>query len=174
MMDTVISARIFLVAWVVVAVGAVPCAAHAQVRDITFPVQGVFRFSNDFAEARGGGTRAHEGVKLARIVALKQDLALTLAAHPIRIEAPIPGKSLVGIELPNISKSSVGLGSLLEDDQFQSSSKRLLVALGKGVTGKSYFADIAKMPHLLIAGTTGSFGNCWLHGRAIFYLWRGY
>lgn len=64
MMDTVISARIFLVAWVVVAVGAVPFAVHAQVRDITFPVQGVFRFSNDFAEARGGGTRAHEGVDI--------------------------------------------------------------------------------------------------------------
>jgi len=113
-----------------------------------------------------------QGVKLARIVALKQDLALTLAAHPIRIEAPIPGKSLVGIELPNISKSSVGLGSLLEDDQFQSSSKRLLVALGKGVTGKSYFADIAKMPHLLIAGTTGSGKSVTVHNLIMSLLYR--
>jgi S-DNA-T family DNA segregation ATPase FtsK/SpoIIIE len=113
-----------------------------------------------------------QGVKLARIVALKQDLALTLAAHPIRIEAPIPGKSLVGIELPNISKSSVGLGSLLEDDQFQSSSKRLLVALGKGVTGKSYFADISKMPHLLIAGTTGSGKSVTVHNLIMSLLYR--
>lgn len=113
-----------------------------------------------------------QGVKLARIVALKQDLALSLAAHPLRIEAPIPGKSLVGIEIPNISKSSVGLGSLLESDEFQNSSERLLVAMGKGVTGKSYFANISKMPHLLIAGTTGSGKSVTVHNLIMSLLYR--
>jgi S-DNA-T family DNA segregation ATPase FtsK/SpoIIIE len=113
-----------------------------------------------------------QGVKLARIVALKQDLALSLAAHPLRIEAPIPGKSLVGIEIPNISKSMVGLGSLLESDEFQSSSERLLVALGKGVTGKSYFYNVGKMPHLLIAGTTGSGKSVVVHNLIMSLLYR--
>jgi S-DNA-T family DNA segregation ATPase FtsK/SpoIIIE len=103
---------------------------------------------------------------------LKQDLALSLAAHPLRIEAPIPGKSLVGIEIPNINKSSVGLGSLLESDEFQNSSERLLVAMGKGVTGKSYFANIAKMPHLLIAGTTGSGKSVTVHNLIMSLLYR--
>ncbi len=113
-----------------------------------------------------------EGIKLSRIIALKHDLALALAAHPIRIEAPIPGKSLVGIELPNTTKSSVGLGSLLSDKEFESSPKPLLVALGKGVTGKSYFADIAKMPHLLIAGTTGSGKSVTVHNLILSLLYR--
>lgn len=113
-----------------------------------------------------------QGVKLARITALKQDLALSLAAHPLRIEAPIPGKSLVGIEIPNINKSSVGLGSLLDSDEFQSSSERLLVALGKGVTGKSYYYNIAKMPHLLIAGTTGSGKSVTVHNLIMSLLYR--
>ncbi len=113
-----------------------------------------------------------QGIKLTRIVALKQDLSLSLAAYPLRIEAPIPGKSLVGIEIPNITKSSVGLGTLLEDDQFQSSTQRLLVALGKGVTGKSYFSDISKMPHLLIAGTTGAGKSVTVHNLIMSLLYR--
>lgn len=113
-----------------------------------------------------------QGIKLTRIVALKQDLALALAAHPIRIEAPIPGKSLVGIEIPNVTKSSIGLGSLLEEDEFQNSSDRLLVALGKGVTGKAYFKNIAKMPHLLIAGTTGSGKSVTVHNLIMSLLYR--
>jgi S-DNA-T family DNA segregation ATPase FtsK/SpoIIIE len=113
-----------------------------------------------------------EGIKLSRIVALKQDLALSLAAHPIRIEAPIPGKSLVGIEIPNTVKSSVGLGSLLEDKEYQGSEKNLLVALGKGVTGRAYFKDLAKMPHLLIAGTTGSGKSVTVHNIILSLLYR--
>lgn len=97
-----------------------------------------------------------EGVKLSRIVALQNDLSLALAAHPLRIEAPIPGKSLVGIEIPNTTKTTVGLGSLLGAPEFQNSDKSLLVCLGKGITGQSHFTNIAKMPHVLIAGTTGS------------------
>lgn len=113
-----------------------------------------------------------EGIKLARIVALKSDLALALAAHPIRIEAPIPGKSLVGIEIPNRIKSVVGLGSLLEEDLFENSADRLLVALGKGVTGKSHFANLAKMPHLLIAGTTGSGKSVTVHNIILSLIYR--
>jgi S-DNA-T family DNA segregation ATPase FtsK/SpoIIIE len=97
-----------------------------------------------------------EGVKLSKIIGLQNNLSLALAAHPIRIEAPIPGKSLVGIEIPNSIKTTVGLGSLLSQEEFQTSTKPLLVALGKGISGKSHFANIAKMPHLLVAGATGS------------------
>lgn len=97
-----------------------------------------------------------EGVKLSKILGLQNNLSLALAAHPIRIEAPIPGKSLVGIEIPNTVKTTVGLGSMLSQDEFQKSEDPLLVALGKGISGKSYFGNLAKMPHLLIAGATGS------------------
>lgn len=104
-----------------------------------------------------------EGVRLQKIVALQQNLELALAAHPIRIEAPIPGKSLVGIEVPNSTKSIVGLGSLLGSDEYTQSEKPLLVALGRGITGKSFFANIAKMPHALIAGATGSGKSVMIH-----------
>lgn len=104
-----------------------------------------------------------EGVKLSKILGLQNNLALALAAHPIRIEAPIPGKSLVGIEIPNTIKSKVGLGSLLAQEEYQKSEKPLLVALGKGISGKSYFGNLAKMPHLLIAGATGSGKSVTIH-----------
>ncbi len=104
-----------------------------------------------------------EGVKLSRIVALQNDLALALAAHPIRIEAPIPGKSLVGIEIPNTIKSMVGLANLIEHAEYTSSDKSLLVGLGKGVSGKLHFSNLAKMPHLLIAGATGSGKSVTIH-----------
>lgn len=104
-----------------------------------------------------------QGVKLSRIVGLQNDLALALAAHPIRIEAPIPGKSLVGIEIPNKVKSTVGLATLLSDDRFQKAPKPLMVALGKGLSGKAYFGNLAKMPHALIAGTTGSGKSVTIH-----------
>lgn len=113
-----------------------------------------------------------EGVKLARIVGLQNDLSLALAAHPIRIEAPIPGKSLVGIELPNTAKTTVGLGSLLSSDEFRSSDKPLLFAIGKGVSGKSHFANLAKMPHLLVAGATGSGKSVTIHAILTSLLYR--
>ncbi|MEK7607815.1 MAG: DNA translocase FtsK 4TM domain-containing protein [Patescibacteria group bacterium] len=113
-----------------------------------------------------------EGVKLSRIVALQNDLALALAAHPLRIEAPIPGKSLVGIEIPNTIKTTVGLGTLLSVEEFQSSPKSLLVSLGKGISGKSHFANIGKMPHLLIAGATGSGKSVTIHGLIVSLLYR--
>ncbi|MES2622834.1 MAG: DNA translocase FtsK 4TM domain-containing protein [Patescibacteria group bacterium] len=113
-----------------------------------------------------------EGVKLSKILGLQQNLSLALAAHPIRIEAPIPGKSLVGIEVPNTSKTMVGLGTLLASDEYQKSSKPLLIALGKGVSGKMYYEDLAKMPHVLIAGTTGSGKSVMIHNLVTSLLYK--
>src|SRR6185369_15738011 len=113
-----------------------------------------------------------EGVKLSRIVGLQNDLSLALAAHPIRIEAPIPGKSLVGIEIPNSTKTKVGLGSLLSAAEFQNSEKPLLMCLGKGISGVSYFGNLAKAPHLLIAGSTGSGKSVTIHAVITSLLYR--
>ncbi len=113
-----------------------------------------------------------EGVKLSRIVGLQNDLALALAAHPIRIEAPIPGKSLVGIEIPNKSKSTVGLATLLKDGAFANSQNPLTVALGRSISGKGVFANLAKMPHALVAGTTGSGKSVTIHAIITSLLYR--
>jgi len=113
-----------------------------------------------------------EGVKLSRIVGLQSDLALALAAHPIRIEAPIPGKSLVGIEIPNRSKSIVGLATLLADSKFQNAEKPLTIALGRGISGKAVFGNLAKMPHALVAGTTGSGKSVTIHSMVTSLLYR--
>lgn len=113
-----------------------------------------------------------EGVKLAKIVGLQNDLSLALAAHPLRVEAPIPGKSLVGIEIPNTTKTKVGLGSLLDNAEFKKSEKPLLTCLGKGITGQPIFNDIAKMPHMLIAGATGSGKSVTIHAILVSLLYR--
>ena len=113
-----------------------------------------------------------EGVKLSRIVGLQNDLALALAAHPLRIEAPIPGKSLVGIEIPNRVKSTVGLGTLLGDLDFQNNPKPLMVALGRSISGKAKFGNLAKMPHALVAGTTGSGKSVTIHSIITSLLYR--
>lgn len=97
-----------------------------------------------------------DGVKLSRITTLNNDLALALAAHPIRIEAPIPGKSVVGIEVPNQAKAIVGMKEILSDATFTNRKSNLMMALGKDVSGKSWLDDLAKMPHLLVAGATNS------------------
>lgn len=103
-----------------------------------------------------------EGVKLSKITALNQDLAMALAAHPIRIEAPIPGKSLVGIEVPNKAAALVRLSNLMNYSDFQSSGL-LSFCVGRDVSGKPIFADIDKMPHLLVAGATGSGKSVMIH-----------
>ena len=100
--------------------------------------------------------RPAEGVKLSRITTLNNDLSLSLAAHPIRIEAPIPGKSLVGVEVPNKAKAIVGLREILEDDNFKKRKSNLMVSLGKDVAGMVWLYDLTKMPHLLVAGATNS------------------
>ena len=113
-----------------------------------------------------------EGVKLSRILGLQNDLALALAAHPIRIEAPIPGKSLVGIEIPNKVKSIVGLASLLSEDRFVKSEKPLTIALGRAINGMGHVGNMAKMPHMLVAGATGSGKSVTIHAIITSLLYR--
>lgn len=97
-----------------------------------------------------------DDVKLSKITGLKNDLALALAAHAVRIEAPIPGRSLVGIEVPNDKRSIVHLREILESEEFDEIDSKLRFPLGRTVSGKPLVADLADMPHLLIAGATGS------------------
>ncbi len=122
-----------------------------------------FGIDVDMGEVRVGPTvtqyslKPAKGVKLQRITALSDNLALSLAAHPIRIEAPIPGQSLVGIEVPNQKVALVTLRELLESAEFKKiDNHNMMIALGKDVAGKVWFADLLKMPHLLIAGSTNS------------------
>ncbi|MDY2735961.1 FtsK/SpoIIIE family DNA translocase [Intestinibacter sp.] len=96
------------------------------------------------------------GTKVSKIVNLSDDLALGLAARSIRIEAPVPGKSVIGIEVPNDNPQVVGLREVITSDEFKNHPSSLAVGLGKEITGKPLIADLAKMPHLLIAGATGS------------------
>ena len=96
------------------------------------------------------------GVKISKITSLADDIALNLASSGVRIEAPIPNKSAVGIEVPNQTRASVMLREIIASSEFQSSKSKLNVALGKDITGQVNCTDLAKMPHLLIAGTTGS------------------
>lgn len=97
-----------------------------------------------------------EGVRVSKIANLADDIALNLAAETIRIEAPIPGKQAVGIEVPNKEKVAVHLREVLESNNFLDAESKLSVALGKDIAGQTVVADIAKMPHVLIAGSTGS------------------
>ncbi len=97
-----------------------------------------------------------EGVKLSQIVTLNNDLALALAAHPIRIEAPIPGKSLVGVEVPNQKVAIVRLREILESKEFADDKSNLTMVLGRNVAGSPTICELDKMPHLLISGATGS------------------
>lgn len=113
-----------------------------------------------------------QGVRLSRITALSNELRLALAAPSIRIQAPIPGLSLVGIEVPNVNKAMVDLRSLLGSKEFKDSSKALLTALGRSVSGKAEYANIAKMPHLLVAGATGSGKSVAVHTLITSLLYR--
>ncbi len=103
---------------------------------------------------RSDGT--HKKVRIAQIATLRPDFALALAVPRLRIEAPVPGRGIVGIELPNKTKSLVRLREVIESAAFKKVDKRLTVALGQDVSGAAVAIDLAKMPHLLIAGTTGS------------------
>lgn len=113
-----------------------------------------------------------EGTKLAAITARANDIALALAAHPIRIEAPIPGKSAVGIEVPNKQGAIVTLREILESDSFKSSKSNLTLAFGRDVAGTPIVTDLARMPHLLIAGSTGSGKSICLNGILITLLYQ--
>ncbi len=113
-----------------------------------------------------------EGVRLSKIVSLANNLELALAAHPVRIEAPIPGKSLVGIEVPNTTKAMVGLGGLLSAPEWSENTKPLLAALGRDITGTPHYINIAKMPHGLVAGSTGSGKSVAIHALITSLLYR--
>ncbi len=121
-----------------------------------------FGIAVDMADTKVGPTvtqytfKPAEGVKVSRIITLNNDLSLALAAHPIRIEAPIPGQSLVGVEVPNKTKAIVGLREILEDGVFKGRKHNMMIALGKDVSGTSWIYDITRMPHLLVAGATNS------------------
>lgn len=112
-----------------------------------------------------------EGIKLSRITALNPDLSLSLAAAPIRIEAPIPGKSLVGIEVPNKAAAIVRLGSLMNYPEFQKSGQ-LGFVLGRDVSGEPVFTSIEKMPHLLVAGATGTGKSIFVHSLLMSLLYK--
>ncbi len=116
--------------------------------------------------------RPDEGVKLARITALQNDLALALAAHPIRIEAPIPNTNMVGIEIPNKDVSLVRLKDLLASKSFQKAPSPLTIVLGKDVAGAAQVGTIESMPHLLIAGATGSGKSIFINTLILSLLYR--
>ena len=111
-------------------------------------------------------------VRLQKIVSLQNNLELALAAHPIRIESPIPGKSLVGIEVPNHTKEVVGLRSLLESKEFKNFPAALPVVIGKTITGSPLVFSLAKLPHLLLAGTTGSGKSVLIHNLILSLLYK--
>lgn len=112
-----------------------------------------------------------EGVRLAQIASLSNDLALALAAHPIRIEAPIPGKSLVGIEVPNESVAIVNLRDVLNSNEFKTRTSNLAFSLGKDVSGKPWVANLDPLPHLLVAGATGSGKSVMINGLILSLLY---
>jgi len=113
-----------------------------------------------------------EGIKLSKITALSSNLSLALASHPIRIEAPIPGKSLVGIEVPNKERCKVRLRDMLSTAQFQNSTSSLTIALGRDVSGTPSYADLARMPHLLVAGSTGTGKTIFLNNLILSLLYQ--
>ncbi|MBI4708751.1 MAG: DNA translocase FtsK 4TM domain-containing protein [Candidatus Portnoybacteria bacterium] len=116
--------------------------------------------------------RPAQGVKLSKITSLQNDLSLALAAHPIRIEAPIPGRSLVGLELPNKAVMKVRLRNLVEQLEFTQDHKMLTLALGRDVAGVPVFGGLEKMPHLLIAGATGTGKTICLNTLILSLLYR--
>lgn len=113
-----------------------------------------------------------EGVKLSRITALSNDLSLALASHPIRIEAPIPGRSLVGIEVPNKVRAQVRMRNLIENPNFKNSASNLIIVLGRDVSGVPIYADLARMPHLLVAGATGTGKTIFLNTLILSLLYK--
>jgi len=116
--------------------------------------------------------KPQEGVKISQITSLNNDLALALAAHPIRIEAPIPGKALVGIEVPNQSIAIVKIRELLEAEEFKKRKNNMTIAVGKDVAGHIWLADLTRMPHLLVAGATNSGKTVMLNSIIISLLYQ--
>lgn len=113
-----------------------------------------------------------EGIKLSKITGLSNNLSLALSAHPIRIEAPIPGKPLVGIEIPNKERCKVRLRDLISSPYFKNYSSGLAVVLGKDVSGTPFYADLTRMPHLLVAGATGTGKTIFLNNLILSLLYQ--
>lgn len=113
-----------------------------------------------------------EGVKLSKITTLSNNLALALAAHPIRIEAPIPGKALVGIEVPNKIRATVVLRNLIADPAYQSAESPLMIALGKDVSGNPMYMALEEQPHLMVAGATGTGKTIFLNSLILSMLYK--
>jgi DNA segregation ATPase FtsK/SpoIIIE, S-DNA-T family len=112
------------------------------------------------------------GVKISKVAGLSDDLALALRAPSVRIVAPIPGKAAIGIEIPNNQRSPVSLQEILTSQTFKSSPQRLTIALGKDITGAPFVTDLAKMPHLLVAGATGTGKSVCLNSMIISLLFK--
>lgn len=112
------------------------------------------------------------GVKISKITNLADDIALNLAASGVRIEAPIPNKAAVGIEVPNKSRQSVTLREVVDQPQYKNAKSKLYVALGKDITGEFVYCDLVKMPHLLVAGTTGSGKSVCLNSMIVSILYN--
>ena len=112
------------------------------------------------------------GVKISKITNLADDIALNLAASGVRIEAPIPNKAAVGIEVPNKNRSMVTMREVVDQPQYKNAKSKLNVALGKDITGEFVYSDLAKMPHLLIAGTTGSGKSVCLNSMIVSILYN--
>lgn len=112
------------------------------------------------------------GTKVSRVTSLADDIALSLACSEVRIEAPIPGKAAIGIEVPNKTIATVLLREVLDSAHFQAASSSLTVALGKDITGKAVVADLAEMPHLLIAGATGSGKSVCINSMIVSILYK--
>lgn len=112
------------------------------------------------------------GVKISKITNLSDDIALNLAANGVRIEAPIPGKAAVGIEVPNKVVSMVSMRELIDSDKFRNAKSKLATVLGRDISGEIVVADIAKMPHLLVAGTTGSGKSVCVNSMLISILYK--
>ena len=127
--------------------------------------------------ARGPSVTRYEiqpaaGVKISKITNLSDDIALNLAASGVRIEAPIPSKAAVGIEIPNKNRQSVTLREVIDTSAYKNAKSKLTVALGKDITGEFVYSDLVKMPHLLIAGTTGSGKSVCLNSMIVSILYN--
>ena len=112
------------------------------------------------------------GIRISKITTLTDDIALNLAATSIRIEAPIPGKAAVGIEVPNAIRNSVSMREIIDSPEFSRQKSKLSAGLGKDISGNCVFCDVAKMPHLLIAGTTGSGKSVCMNSIIVSILYR--
>ncbi len=138
----------------------------------------VFKINGDIAEIYSGPVvttfefRPALDVKVSRIQSLQDDLSMALMAKSIRIQAPIPGKDVVGIEIPNNTIQTIYIREIFESKEFVESSAKLAIVLGKDVIGRPMVADLAKLPHLLIAGTTGSGKSVGLNGMILSLLYK--